>query len=39
MSDTSKNSVENRVVKAYIDKKTVTKTSQLTNDSGFLTKH
>lgn len=39
MSDTSKNAVENRVVKAYIDKKTVTKTSQLANDSGFLTKH
>lgn len=39
MSDTSKNAVENRVVKAYIDKNIVTKTSQLTNDSGFLTKH
>lgn len=39
MSDTSKNTVENKVIKAYVDKNKVTKTSQLTNDSGFLTKH
>ena len=42
MSDTSRMPVQNKVVKAYIDgikAKVPTKTSQLTNDSGFLTSH
>ena len=43
MSDTSRMPVQNKVVKAYIDglveTKVPTKTSQLTNDSGFLTSH
>ena len=42
MSDTSAMPVQNKVVKAYIDgikTEVPTKTSQLTNDSGFLTSH
>lgn len=39
MSDTSENGVKNKVIKAYVDANKVTKTSQLTNDSGFLTEH
>ena len=42
MSDTSEMPVQNKVVKAYIDgikTEVPTKTSQLTNDSGFLTSH
>lgn len=39
MSETSNNTVENRVIKAYVDNSKVTKTSQLVNDSGFLTTH
>ena len=39
MSDTSRMTVQNKVVKAYVDGITPTKTSQLTNDSGFLTSH
>lgn len=40
MSDTSVNAVQNKVIKSYIDGKVInvpTKTSQLTNDSGFIT--
>ena len=40
MSDTSVNAVQNKVIKSYIDNKVInvpTKTSQLTNDSGFIT--
>ena len=42
MSDTSEMPVQNKVVKAYVDgikTEVPTKTSQLTNDSGFLTSH
>lgn len=42
MSDTSAMPVQNKIVKAYVDgikNEVPTKTSQLTNDSGFLTSH
>lgn len=40
MSDTSTNAVQNKVIKSYVDSQTVnipTKTSQLVNDSGYIT--
>lgn len=39
VSDTSTNAVANSVVKQYIDQNKVTSTSELVNDSGFLTEH
>ena len=39
MSDVSENAVQNKVIKSYVDTNKVTKTSQLANDSGFLTQH
>ena len=39
VSDTSTNAVANKTIKQYVDKNKVTSTSELVNDSGFLTEH